>query len=624
LSTVTIAGKQVRLDPKWVIGKGGEADVYLLPSGEVLKLYKLPTDTDYQGNLNAQQGARERIATHQAKLPAFPKGLPSSVVGPTDLAYDRAGKIAGFTMRYLAGQEVLLSLGDRKYRESGGLGGDFVAAAFGNLHEVVRAVHSAGIVIGDFNDLNVLFAPADGSVCLVDADSMQYGVFHCKTFTARLVDPLCCAPDQLTLIRPHNEGSDWYAYASMLLQSLLYVGPYGGVHKPAGGGKKLQHDARVLQRIWLLDPSVTYPKPALPYSILPDDLMQVFANVYTQDVRSEFPLSVVQGLRWTNCTNCGRTHARARCPQCAAPGRVKETVTKRGKVTANRVFLTKGRIVQAVVQNGILRYLYHEDDAFRREGDRFVAESALDPELRFRIRGEMTLLGKGERVAVLAPNQQPALLITATVGRLPVFDTNANNRFWIDNGHLVRDGHFDISEQLGSVLQGRTLLWAGNSFGFGFYQAGSLVRAFVFSTISNSLNDSVAIGPLPGQLLDASCTFSDNRAWFMVRLQQQGRTITECFVIKQSGEVIATAKADEGDNSWLAQGIRGHFASGSGALFAATDDGIVKVVCDNGTIRVAQSFPDTEPFVDANTQLMAGPGGIYAVSDNSITLLQMG
>ncbi len=59
----------------------------------------------------------------------------------------------------------------------------------------------------------------------------------------------------------------------MLMQSLLFVGPYGGVYRPTDKKKTVLHDARPLKRITVFDPEVRYPKPARPYNMLPDDLL---------------------------------------------------------------------------------------------------------------------------------------------------------------------------------------------------------------------------------------------------------------------------------------------------------------------------------------------------------------
>jgi hypothetical protein len=449
---------------------------------------------------------------------------------------------------------------------------------------------------------------------------MQFGGFYCRTFTSRFVDPLLADSQKLVLVSPHNNDSDWYAFNTMLFQSLLFAGPYGGVHKPSTG-KRLQHDARVLKRITVFNPEVLYPKPALPYGNLPDELLEHFHKVYQKDLRGDFPLKLLQAMRWTTCTKCGLVHARTRCPVCAAPGAVVQTVVRRGKVMATSVFNTRGQILFAAHQGGKLRYLYHENGAFRRESGHEVIQGNLDPELRFRISGDRTLLGKRNRLFVFSSVESVTQLDTDDVNHLPIFDANDHSYFWLASGQLVKSGKFG-SEYVGDVLSKRTLFWAGNRFGLGFYQAGELTRTFVFNTNGRGLNDRVAIPPIPGQLIDATCAFSDQLGWLMVSTQHNGRLVNHCFVVNQNGEVVASAEADQEEDSWLTDGIRGRFAAGN-SLFAATDHGIVRITADTGALNIAQTFPDTEPFVNATTKLIAGDGGIYTISGSSIFLLKI-
>ena len=623
VATVYLNGKRRQLAPTAVIGSGGEADVYDLGNSQVLKLYKRADDPVYTGNPTAQQGAMARLQECQHKLPAFPKGLPAHVIAPVDLVYDKAsaGAVVGYTMPYLKNMEVLLQFGDRKYREQGGIDGNQVADIFRELHGMVTQVHKGGVVIGDFNDLNVL-VDGQGQVYLVDADSMQYGKFFCRTFTSRFVDPLRCDQSQLTLTQPHNFDSDWYAFNVMLFQSMLYAGPYGGVHKPANG-KRLQHDARVLDRLTVFSQDVIYPKPALPYDRLPDDLLEHFRRVYEKDERGEFPLKLLQTIRWTTCTNCGSVHARARCPQCAAPGAVKQTVIIRGTVTATREFQTTGQILQATVIDGKLRYLYHENGVFYREGGKRLLDGGLDPELRFRITRDQTLIGKRERLIILQDGQV-SQQTTGTVGLLPIFDASERDYFWIEGNQLRRSAKLG-SDFIGTVLPGRTLLWTGKKFGFGFFQAGGLQRAFVFDVGGHGLNDQVNLPLLPGQMVDATSVSSDNLVWFLATVQDNGRLVNHCFVINgQTGALVTHVSADHDEESWLNSGIRGHFATGN-SLFVATDEGVVRVEADIkfNVLEVAQTFPDTEPFVDSTSQLLPGPGGIYVISTHDVTVLRI-
>lgn len=620
MATVNIGGRMVRLAPGQIIGKGGEADIYKIDGTTVLKLYKTPTHADLVDDNLAQTAALVRIKEQQRKLPAFPHDLPVEVVAPTELAFDRSGRdVVGYVMPLASGMDVLMNLSNRPYRETNGINGNQVLDVFRELHRVVAQTHARQVVIGDFNDLNVM--TDNKTVKLIDTDSMQFGGFKCLTFTTRFVDPLLCRTDALSLARPHNESSDWYAFFVMLLQSLLYVGPYGGVHRPTSGGR-LQHDARVLARLTVLGSDVVYPKPALPLGVLPDELLDYMGAIFERDQRESFPQKLLDGLRFTTCSACGAFHARSICPACSAPGVVRQTVTIRGQVTARRVFKTTGHILQAVNHGGVLRYLYQENGVLYREGGKRLMHAELSPEIRFKISDERTLIGAATTlITVTSSGDTSKLAVDQYRGRLPIFDANESSIFWVANGQLMQEGRLE-PKYLGDILEGQTLFWAGKHLGFGFYQAGQIMRAFVFEPNRRGLNDQVKIPAFKGQLIDAVSYFGDKRVWFMVSVQEQGILTNRCFVIDINGTVLATAEAEQGNDTWLGRSIRGHMATGQ-SLFVATDEGIVRLTSDRNQIIVERKFPDTESFVDNHSSLVQGPGGIYVVSSREVTLLEI-
>ena len=620
MAKTVVNGRPLRLNAGMLIGVGGEAEIFKINAATVLKRYKEPTHADFLGDALAQEGAKQRIAEQQRKLPAFPRNLPPEVVAPIDLAYDtQGGTIVGYTMPFAQGMEELMKLSVRAYRDTSGIDNNKVVEVFRELHRVVNLIHRSGVVIGDFNDLNIM---TDGTVVrLIDADSMQFGTFMCHTYTNRFIDPLLCPPHVLTLARPHNEQSDWYAYFVMLLQSLLYVGPYGGVHRPAQG-KRLTYDGRVLGRVTFLNADVIYPKPAIPYGMLPDELLGYLEKVFSKDVREPFPAKLLDALRFTKCTSCGTWHARSVCPQCSTPGNIRQVVTVRGQVTARRLFTTRGKILQAVNQHGILRYLYEENGVLYREGGRRLMSAELSPELKFRIQGDATLVGHGTTLLTVDYDGSADKKTVGTYrGRLPVFDTNEDHVFWESAGQLLQDGRLG-PQYIGDVLTDQTLFWVGKQVGFGFYQAGELERAFMFAPGKAGLNDQIQLPKLGGQLIDATCYFGSDKVWFMTASQHKGRLTHWAFVFDASGQLVATDTAEQGSDLWLGRGIRGHLAVGA-SLFVATDDGIVRLTTDGTSIVKEREFPDTEPFIDANTYLVVGPGGIYAVSTREIVLIEI-
>ena len=622
---VYVKDRRVRLDPTRSIGKGGEADVFDVGGGVALKLFKPPSHPDYQGQPHEQQAAEVRITTHQQKLPELmtrANVLPGRVITPISLATNQAGsQILGYTMKFLDGTEILLRFTDRGFRQTG-VENQEVVDIFCDLHPTVAGIHGASFVIGDFNDLNILVRGTEA--WLIDADSFQFGPYKCTMFTQRFVDPLLCDPKRssLMLARPHNQGSDWYSFAVMLMQCLLFVDPYGGIYRPKQKGQRIPHGARPLHRITVFNPEVKYPKPAIHFGVLPDELLHHFHLVFEKDQRDPFPLSLLQGIRWTTCPNCGAEHARTQCPQCAemAPGIVKERIQVRGQVTATRIFQTDGQILFAAYQGGRMRWLYHQNGQYRREDQLVVFSGDLDRNIRYRIRGDQTLLGSGSNLVTLQRGQEPDKISVDTYHNLPIFDANSRRRYWLDQGRLYCDGQFG-RDYLGDVLRGQTLFWVGPKFGFGFYRAGTLNIAFVFDAEHRGINDSVKIPGLRGQLVDSTCYFTKDRCWFLISVQEGGKIFNRCYLIRPDGTVEASAEAESGDDSWLAR-LRGKCAAGH-FLMVATDEGLVRVERSGDQLVVSKEFPDTEPFVDAGCHLFPCKEGIYAVDQHEVRLLKI-
>ena len=318
MTAVWVGREQVDVDGAPVLGQGGEATVHDVGGGRALKLFKDAQHPDIAGDPAREAAVTARLADLEARLRDCPRSLPPSVVLPGELA--RAGRGAsapavGYVMPRVTGQPLYL-LGEPRVRKAG-VALDGLAHGLRALHAAVSAVHAAGVVLGDFNDGNVL---VDGPrVHLLDADSFQYGRWPCALYTERFVDPRLCARPAPAPVpaRPHDRDSDWYAFATMVFRTLLWVGPYGGVHAPADPARRVAPGARCLQGPPVFDAEVTYPRAAVPLAALPDELAAYFVEVYARGRRGPFPAALLDRLRLTRCATCAIDHGRARCPLCA-------------------------------------------------------------------------------------------------------------------------------------------------------------------------------------------------------------------------------------------------------------------------------------------------------------------
>jgi hypothetical protein len=92
-------------------------------------------------------------------------------------------------------------------------------------------------------------------------------------------------------------------------------------------------------------------------------------------------------------------------------------------------------------------------------------------------------------------------------------------------------------------------------------------------------------------------------------------------VIRRDGQVEATREIEPDGDDWLSH-ITGAAASGS-FLLVPTDDGIVRVEADRGSLAVTATFPDTEGLVDASTRLIVTREGVLAIDRRSIRRLRI-
>jgi hypothetical protein len=335
---VWLEERRVELAPAALLGQGGEAEVYRLADGRALKWWKPPDHPDYAGDAAAIAAAERRLAEHPTKLDAFPAGLPARVIAPgaRATASKRSTHVVGFAMPMASGVP-LHHHGEVRWRRDRGVELGAVAAALADLHATVTALHAAGVVIGDFNDLDVLVDVTANQrrAFLIDADSFQLPGFPCALFSHRFVDPRLCDPAAAVpaLVRPHDRDSDWFAFAVMAFRSLLGVSPYGGVHRPADPKRAVAAAARSLRGVSVFDPDVVYPRAALPWTVLPDDVLAAFDRVFVRAGRGAFPRRAIDGLCFARCTSCGAEHARGTCPACRTQVSVPVTVHGALRVT---------------------------------------------------------------------------------------------------------------------------------------------------------------------------------------------------------------------------------------------------------------------------------------------------
>lgn len=565
-----LGNKSIHINPKQLIGQGGEADIYKLNNNDVIKLFKTPQHPAFAKDISAQKAAQLRIEEHQHKLQQFPQGLPQNILAPRDLIRDGQGKIVGYTMPYLKDAQPLYRYGDRRFREQYGIDHNQVIQIFSTLHHTIKTLHQKDIVIGDFNDLNILILQTNPF--LIDTDSWQFNQFKCRVFTARFVDPCLCDKelDYLELQNSYNQDSDWYSYSLMLFRCLLYVELYGGIYIGNNAnnltGKIIPQLARPLHRINVFNPQVKYPKPALHYRVLRDDMVHYYQQLSEQDLRGEFPLKLLHQLQWKSCHDCGQIHCRQHCPDCHH----KIYPISLAQISGQKeIFTTTGSILATSFSDHYVAYLYWEGGYFKRETGEVVFQGDRHPSLQFWLTKEATYVGQENTILCFTQGelQREKTLQVDRYRQQSCMQVLGNRRYWLHQGKLWRDGTLG-REYIGDVLPDQSYFWLGENLGFGIYQMGHWLNGFLFNPHRRGINDQVKLPPIPGEIIAMNCVISQD-VWLFISAQYQGNIQQYLYGIDPQGqgrspEIFAVTTIPK---------IEGHGATPAG-LLVTTDQGL--------------------------------------------------
>lgn len=586
-----LSGRRVRVTDAELLGEGGEARVYK-HGASALKVFHEPADAL----------ARRLFDQKIQKLSQFPRGLPPAVKAPEELIHDRAGKPIGYRMALVPGAVDFARLASRKWR-LGVLSNTALVGAFSELHAIVQQLHAASVIIGDFNDGNVLLDRTHP--VLIDADSMQFGGFACPVGHERFLDPKLYGVD-LSSSPKFDAGSDWYAWSVLFFQSLLSVHPFGGTHT-----KLATLLRRAEARHSVLQSDVVLPRLAVPPKVLPDDLLHWFHSVFEKDARQEFPSGLLQ-LSWTTCA-CGTEHARAVCPECKTLGPLvtRPMIRSKGRCTARTAFETNGRVVAAAMQGG-LRYVSEENGVFRREDGSVIGTQLSGAQLKFELAGSITWVADGS-CHVEKWSGDRLLERTQTAlrhGTTPVLAAATGHTWRQDQAWLIEQ---ESGARVGQVLEGQTWLWSGERLGLGFYRAGGLTVGFLLRAGKSGLKQIDGIS-WKGRVVDAHAAFDSKHALLTVVSDDGTRDVTQRWLISEDGVVIAKSS----------DGARGNAAVLGGRVVIATDAGLVALKVDSGILIEAMQFPDTQPFVSAGDELLPNTdGSLFVVGARDITQLTL-
>lgn len=292
------------------VKKGGEGEIYL---------------TDTSASLCAKLYYERRITTLlQAKIAAMVNNSPvkdmavtrgagprgSALAWPVSLLYDSplgSRSFVGYLMplidtRLYMEAHRFFDPDDRIRLFGGGFSWRYLLTAAYNFASVMTDIHARGHCIGDVSSRNLLIART-AAVAIIDCDSFQVldtendRIFYSHVGTGEYLPP------ELQGVDFGKEDTDRYASDLFALGIMIFRLLMGGVHPFQASGEGVSGAHSIEQKIkngryayQASDTSVSPPKFAYDYDILPPDLQDLFARCFVDG--AEQPLARPPAEEW--------------------------------------------------------------------------------------------------------------------------------------------------------------------------------------------------------------------------------------------------------------------------------------------------------------------------------------
>lgn len=654
---------------------GGEADIFDLRkiTGEykVLKIWKIPTHPDF--NLigvspQAKEFAAQRIEKHQTKMPAFPQSLPPEVVVPQELVWSspefswqqwlktpwrlellrqRSREIVGFVMEFVDGTEPLSALKSPDIRRKYGIDNNVVMEIFRRLHELVSKLHALGIIIGDFSDANVRFVPnkKDPRVYLLDADSLQFGVFNCMTYTPLFVDPRLCEErtDPLTgaptiaRTKPYTKEADWYAFKVLLFQSLCRTHPFGGVHDPDDIDDIVDDEIRPLRWVSVYHKEVTYPKNALPLAHLSASLSAIFSGTFSGQLSGEIKRSELD-VRWQQCKVCHHDFASESCVVCKRTiHRLLASSESLGVLKFTRKSVVKGEVVYANCVEDSLHYITRSCVKGRvtltsSSGKTVVLPQISEEFRKFGSIGGTIWAATESRVYVyFGKKQEPVDFAIDSVFARPLVGESVNFLYWMRKNELHRFVQKGKPAEAAAPPGSQTYFSMGPRFGV-FVSAKEKKDSLIVSTFTQKAKEATEVKlkqSLHGTLLNAQSVFGEDLCWLFLTIATGNEKRSIVLLISAKGKLISFAEAS-GTNSWITPQTAKFTAELSdpasgrelNSLFILEPSGLRRIDEIEDSLRPGPLFQLEQSVLHSARKVLLTSRGLFVATPTEILLLE--
>lgn len=606
---VIIGSKSIKLGKHFA--EGGEARIYKVDDKTAAKVYKLPLDSELADDDLAISAARIRLVVAQKKLPLLPRDLPDSIAAPIALIRDKAsGFIIGYTMPMI---KTKTSLADLRANISD-ITDRQILNLFLQIRDAILSVHGRGVVLGDFNDKNVLIDNKD-IPHIIDIDSAQFAPFRTKVFTAEFVDPILCERSQgmdvLELVKPHTQESDWYAWWVMLFQAIFGIHPYGGVYKPKDKAKKIPSGLRGLPgyRISVYDDEVIRPKNLRPLDSVPKALDKFFQMVFRDGLRPTPPDSLFAGIQFTDD---------GAFDLASSTWQFKQTVIQNDQRLVPKKVFESDKVIGFDCHKKRFSFLHLRGRSLCLN-DAVLSRLKSTDNVAFYLAGAQAIISNGEQAIAMSNDWDTKVFFDIKPGRM----VNQAMIVGTTNGVVYYDGAFKMLVGVKRPMV-RVLDIDPDIEPVGFWsdrdiltvlfvqkgRLGCLAHHILWDrTIFQVLYSYVS----PQEVVGATGYSTAERTWILIKAK--GDRIL-CGVFDPRGALVNHVETSVGSTSWMAEfgdkGVVGQY------LFSPAENCVERISMLNGDVNVKTFSLKGEI---GNCRLEMVDGNLFAISDDSVSEL---
>lgn len=618
--TVIYKKKKITLDDSNALGTGGEATV-ILHGNEALKVYHNPS-----------------VARGKKLLDFIKLGvrLPDNVAAPLDLIYDTNSNIIGFSMPVAAKKcKEAICLSNKKIRLKEQINSNHVITFFEHNKKTTDIIHANGLIIGDNNDLNVLYTDNFLSV-FIDVDSFQFGKYPCPVGTDQFIDPMLYGID-LSKKPYFSKETDWYSFAVMLFKSLLWAHPYGGTHDTLDSLV-----ARAKQKVTVFDSGVIYPRVALKPETISQELLDYFHRVFKLGERPDLPVALLSSHKnsFIQCNKCNKFFYRGRgqCPMCFVPI-VQPSISispiatthkiDEDKCLSENLFKTEGTILFSKIMKDkrIILVVFsgrQTDLHILHENDRVSTYKLWDGHVRnvkYGFFKDFLVIGRNDELMVFSVENTRLFAVakttTTTFDGTLMFGCSDEKLYRLTDQTLLSTEVFQgqlVDTVVTQTLQNQTWFEIGETgLGLSYFRVFEEYYYFVFSKKGRY---EIQIPKLNGKLIEVVVEISVNTVLLLQKTLYNGRTYSHFYLIDEMGTILET-KTEESINSELLKNLQGKCLIGSSVMHP-TDAGVVIERHQQLTLK-----KETANYVDSSDALFIYKDGILVVSDHDVNFLRL-